>query len=318
MPTTLTNTPFALNDGDAYLRWRDRKLAAQPAVANDLVVEIADPLSVTPSEHGALSQRLRSANMALYVCRMPPAEPKDAVRAIAARFGLDRLDFHLCAEDAGITPLRVTNTGPRQRYIPYTNRAINWHTDGYYNAPDKQTRAFVLHCASDAMDGGENELMDPEIAYIRLRDEDPDFIMALSHPAAMSIPPNEEDGAEIRGEIAGPVFSVDRQDGSLHMRYTARTRSISWRDDAVTRKAVEFLTGCMDAAGDALRHRLLPGQGLLTNNVLHRRVAFSDADEGGKSRLVYRARFYDRAAGTALNEVCGSDTPTVGARPNVA
>ena len=307
-----------LSECDDYDRWRDRKLAAQPASVDDLMVEVADPQNISASEHDALLHRLQIANMALYVCRNSRVEPKDAVRAIAARFGLERLDFHLCAEDAGITPLQVTDSGPRQRYIPYTNRPINWHTDGYYNAPGKQIRAFMLHCASDAMDGGDSELMDPEIAYIRLRDEDPDFIAALSHSASMSIPPNEEDGAEIRGEIAGPVFSIDGNDGSLHMRYTARTRSISWRDDALTRKAVEFLTGFLGAGRDVLRHRLLPGQGLLTNNVLHRRTAFSDADDGGKCRLVYRARFYDRAAGTTLEEISGGDTPTASDRPHFA
>ena len=162
----------------------------------------------------------------------------------------------------------------------------------------------MLHCVSDAMDGGENELMDPEIAYIRLRDENPDFVSALSHPAAMSIPPNEEDGGEIRGEVAGPVFSVDFRDGSLHMRYTARTRSIAWRDDSETHEAVAYLSGMLGAAtGDVIRHRLLSGQGLLTNNVLHRRAAFSDADDDGKHRLVYRARYFDRASGTSPKEM---------------
>ena len=45
-----------------------------------------------------------------------------------------------------------------------------------------------LHCISPARVGGENALMDPEIAYILLREENPDFIRALMHPQAMEIP----------------------------------------------------------------------------------------------------------------------------------
>jgi len=47
----------------------------------------------------------------------------------------------------------------------------------------------LLYCAQDATEGGENQLLDHEIAYILLRDADPRFIEALMHPAAMTIQP---------------------------------------------------------------------------------------------------------------------------------
>ena len=47
-----------------------------------------------------------------------------------------------------------------------------------------------------------------------------------------------------------------------------------------------------------IRHRLEAGQGLLCNNVLHRRSGFRDGD-GRAGRTFYRARFYERIAGTA-------------------
>jgi alpha-ketoglutarate-dependent taurine dioxygenase len=150
---------------------------------------------------------------------------------------------------------------------------------------------MVLHCLRAADEGGENALMDPEIAYIRLRDENPDFIAALMHHRAMTIPANQ-------GDRPGPVFAVDPATGALHMRYTARARHIVWRDDPATRAAVAFLTGIL--AGDGpLRFRLSPGQGLIANNVLHNRTGFSDNAEIGRARLLYRARYLDRIAGTA-------------------
>ncbi len=48
------------------------------------------------------------------------------------------------------------------------------------------------------------------------------------------------------------------------------------------------------------RCRLGSGQGIIGNNVLHDRTAFRDGETG--QRLVYRARFLDRIAGTGPRE----------------
>jgi alpha-ketoglutarate-dependent taurine dioxygenase len=77
------------------------------------------------------------------------------------------------------------------------------------------------------------------------------------------------------------------------MRYSARKKNIRWRDDRTTTAAREFLTELLaDAAGPVLRHDLQPGQGLISNNVLHNRTAFEDGPS--QKRLLYRARFFDR------------------------
>jgi len=194
--------------------------------------------------------------------------------------------------------------GERREFIPYTDKPIRWHTDGYYNLPERTVRGLLLHCVESAATGGENQLLDHEIAYILLRDENPDFIRALSAPDAMTIPERADDQGVARAAETGPVFSLDAN-GDLHMRYTARTRSIAWRDDAITRQAVGFLQGALDApAGTCpwvLRLCMSPGMGLVCNNVLHDRAGFSDpadASPGGR-RLLYRARFCDRITQTA-------------------
>jgi hypothetical protein len=297
---SISGAPFDLGDGDAYRRWRARKLADYPIAAADLVVELGDPARLTEAEAGALMQLLGKANMAIYDLSRASAgaDAKETVRSLAARFGLRRLDPHPEADDDGITPLQVVDGGTRQRYIPYTDRPINWHTDGYYNAPDRTVRAMILHCAGAAESGGESMLMDHELAYIALRDEDPGLVAALSHPGAMTIPANQLDGVETRGAQSGPVFSVDAEDGALHMRFTARPRNVVWRDDAATRDAVGRLAHHLDRdRRHAFRLTLAPGQGLICNNVLHGRSGFVDGPD--QRRLVYRARFYDRIAGTA-------------------
>jgi alpha-ketoglutarate-dependent taurine dioxygenase len=176
--------------------------------------------------------------------------------------------------------------------VPYSNRSLSWHTDGYYNHKPRQINAIVLHCAQNASTGGENALFDPEMAYIRLRDEDPRFITAFEHPECMTIPANTGAEGEIRAAVCGPVFSYD-VGGVLHMRYSARKRNIQWRDDDSTRAAREFLTEILgDENGPVFHYRLQAGEGLISNNVLHNRTAFTD--EAGHNRLLYRARFFDR------------------------
>ena len=127
-----------------------------------------------------------------------------------------------------------------------------------------------------------------------MRDASPDHIRALMQPDAMTIPARVDDDGQARAAQSGPVFAVD-DDGSLHMRYTARTRSIEWQADAATRAAVAALEALL--AGDTpwiLRTRLEPGMGLVGHNVLHERSGFDD--DPGQPRLLYRARFLDRVA----------------------
>lgn len=288
---------FDLDNIDAYARWRDAKLKDYPQNVGDLVVELADYHNPTEAEVAELKKRVDKMNMAVYVCTSSAGEgeasAKLGARALGARFGMHRIDANLYADDDEITSLTVAADGPRTRYIPYTNRRISWHTDGYYNTMENQIRAMVLHCVSPSATGGENAVMDPEIAYIYMRDKNPDFIRVLMHEEAMFIPPNDEGNGEIREGRTGPVFSLSPHDGSLHMRYTARTRSISWREDETTQAAVAFLEDLLK--GDSpyiFRHRMAAGQGLLCNNVLHDRNGFED-DETHK-RLYLRARFFDR------------------------
>lgn len=294
-------SPFDLRQREAYLRWREFKLAGCPVDPRALVVEIRDPSSLTRGEKQAVLSACRKANMAIYACPgLGPDDPKSALRRLGRQFGLERLDRNLCADEDGIASLRVVEGGRPQEYIPYSNRPIRWHTDGYYNPPGQQIRGFILHCVCDAASGGANRLLDPEIVYMATRDQDPDYIRALMQPGAMTIPANLEGNAVLRGTQSGPVFSLNPADGSLHMRYTARTRSIEWAGDSLTREAVAFLEQLLNSELPYIYNwRLAPGQGVICNNVLHSREAFADDPTGAKARLFLRARYYDRIAQAA-------------------
>ncbi|MGB5539959.1 MAG: TauD/TfdA family dioxygenase [Gammaproteobacteria bacterium] len=294
--------PFDLAGDADYRVWRAWKLDGYPVAAADLLVDVDNPAHLTAAEHAAILARCRKANMAIYAVRGGGSEDKEAVRALGRQFGLERLDMNLRADEDSITALRVVPETAGTRYIPYTNRPLNWHTDGYYNTLDEQVRAILMHCVSAAASGGESVLFDHELAYLLLRDENPAYIRALLQPDAMTIPANIEDGRQIRGAQSGPVFTVEKGSNALHMRYTARTRSIEWKDDRDVRNAIEFLRELLDSDLPWIfRHRLQAGQGIICNNVLHRREAFDDAAADGQARLLYRARYHDRIRATVAD-----------------
>jgi alpha-ketoglutarate-dependent taurine dioxygenase len=288
---------FALNAvlQDPFERRRERKLARYPRCTEDLIVEVRDPRDLSDSEAAEIRRLCAVANMAVYASPLADLADKDMARRLGERLGLARLHANPLADEDGISSLEVAPEKSARGYIPYSNRRLLWHTDGYYNPPAQRIRAFILHCVRPAAAGGENRVLDPEIAYLLLRDADPQYVQALSAPDALTIPANEEDGATMRPAQTGPVFSTDG--GALHMRYTARTRSIEWRPDEATRAAVQYLKQILDSDSPyVFTLRLAAGQGLVCNNVLHDRSAFTDAP--GEGRLVYRARYVDRVAST--------------------
>ncbi len=289
-------SPFSLDNEDLYHKWCDTKLKDYPENLGDLLVEINDPRKLRESELDALKRRCRKTNMALYASNTGTDPDPQIPLAMSQRFGLERLNKNWLADENGLTSLTVRNAGARQHYIPYTNHAINWHTDGYYNTADKQIHALNLHVVQRAASGGENALMDHEIAYILLREKNPDYIRALMAPNAMTIPARIEDGKVARHEEVGPVFSITST-GDLHMRYTIRVNNVIWANDPLTKEALAYLEDILNGDSPYIYRGLMePGMGLVSNNVLHDRAAFTDDAE--HKRHYYRARYFDRLAGT--------------------
>jgi hypothetical protein len=287
--------PFDLSDAAAYTRWREQKLDTAPRRLEDIAIAIDDPRRLTAEQRRRFIDLNARCNMAIYAGATGTDPDKDIPRKLGEQLGLVSLDDHWLTDGDGISPLSVIGAeqrGERKEFIPYTDKPIKWHSDGYYNPPERTIRGLMLHCVQSAASGGENQLLDHEIAYLLLRDENPDHIRALSAPDAMTIPPRMGDDGVARAEQPGPVFSVNA-DGTLHMRYTARTVSIAWKAaTAAARAALERILAAPTPW--TLRGRLEPGMGLVCNNVLHDRSGFAETPE--KRRLLYRARYYERVA----------------------
>jgi alpha-ketoglutarate-dependent taurine dioxygenase len=292
----MTAAHFDLQQTDAYAIWREKKLCSRPESLDDLLVEINNPYHLTDGERQKILMGCERANMAIYAISKPEDTSKSLVHSLASQLNLPAPDCNFLADEDAITSITVAEQGTRTAYIPYTNRAIHWHTDGYYNSAEHTIRAMILHCARPAIQGGDNQILDHELAYLQLRDENPEFIRALMQSDSMTIPEREDADANgvrsARPAQSGPVFSIDSA-AHLHMRYTARTRSIEWASDATTQAAVSALKRILSENNPfILRGRLEAGMGLICNNVLHDRSAFTDNVEN--HRLLYRARYYQR------------------------
>lgn len=286
------DSPFHPDNQPAYQAWRAQKLADYPTRGEDLIVAVKDPARLTDGEYAALWSRIAKTQMAIYATPMGEREDKDLIRRLAAQFGLTRLDANWLSDEDGISSLTPHDEDGEARgeFIPYTHRPIRWHTDGYYNPGERRIWAMLLHCVRAADEGGVNDLYDHELAYIALRDQNPGHIRALMAEDAMTIPAREDENGVARAAEPGPAFAVE--EGQLHLRYTARTKSIAWKEDASTRAAVTALeTHLASRPAGQFTLKLEPGMGLLCNNVLHTRSGFNDRPE--HRRLLYRARYHD-------------------------
>ncbi|HET9652482.1 MAG TPA: TauD/TfdA family dioxygenase [Usitatibacter sp.] len=252
---------FRLADPPAWRHWRERKLASRAADAGALVVEVRDPRALTPAERAALLERCARANIAIYASGRAADDPDIATR-FAAQLGLRSADA-IDGEWAG-----------RAR--------IPWHTEGY--GEPRPVRSMVLHCAQAPAAGGELALMDPELAWLLLRDMGACFVDALMQPDAMTLAAS---GRRL------PAFAVEPATGELHVRFTERRDDVAWKCDAAVSEAAARLRRLLDRdTSCVLRTRLEPGMGLVANNVLYMRAA---APEG--AGLVRGARFRERLSG---------------------
>jgi len=286
------DSPFHPDNSNAYAIWRSAKLAAYPLRGEDLIVPVRDPMQLGDDEYAALWQRISKTNMAVYTTNLGEREDKESPRRISAQFGLLNLDANWLADEDGISSLTPQDEGQAKRgeFIPYTHHRIRWHTDGYYNPRERRIFAMTLHCVRDADEGGENDLLDHELAYMALRDANPAYIRALMAEDAMTIPARVDETGTAREDETGPAFCV--ADGHMHLRYTARTKSIAWKQDAATQAALNALEELLASRpAGTFTLKLRPGMGLICNNVLHTRSGFVDRPD--HRRLLYRARYHD-------------------------
>ncbi|MEE8289016.1 MAG: TauD/TfdA family dioxygenase [Nitrosomonadaceae bacterium] len=290
-----SNSPFLLENESGYQNWRKIKLEHYSQTNLQSVIKITNHASLSPKTLVEIAVQLETCNFAIF--EIDAAESRFSTGdflKIGHQLGLHRIDASPGSEANGVTLLSAVDTADkRSRYIPYTSRALNWHTDGYYNPIGSRIDAFSLYCVKQAGQGGDNFMLDHEMVYMQIRDTDPELLVALMDSEVMVVPPNVINKRVIRQAESGPVFIVDRVTGRLNMRYSARPQNIVWKTDALSRRALNRVSELLMDNEYITKLKLKGGQGIVCNNVLHGRRAFVDNPVSERSRLYYRARYYD-------------------------
>lgn len=292
---SMRHSPFSLENESEYQHWKKAKLEGYSLYDPHSVISVSHHSDLSPQTLGELAIQLQTFNFAFFEVDVAETSfSANDLLTFGRQLGLHRIEVKADASPDGVTLLSaVEASDKRSRYIPYTPRALNWHTDGYYNPMSSRINAFLLYCVNQAGQGGDNFLLDPEMVYMQIRDTDPNLLIALMDKSVMVVPANISNKRVVRQAMVGPVFTVDSETGRLHMRYSARPQNIGWKTHALSIRAVNLVREILIDSEYITKQKLKSGQGIVCNNVLHGRRAFVDGSAGEPSRLYYRARYYD-------------------------
>ena len=280
--TPVTGRILEMSDSELSY-WCDSKLSHYVDSPDGCMVEIKDPGALTAGEHQRISGLVQANNFFFYQFDQD-TYGVEGFQLLAGQLGLTDVVSNpgssasgvsiiepVCAEDSETT---------RAGYIPYTNKPLNWHTDGYYNEETDKVRSFILHCESTSESGGQNQLVDHELLFAWLRMEHPDLVSPLLADNCLTIPGhNRPEIRYSRSTTSHPVFDTDTLTGSLYMRYTQRKVNAAWQNSPGIRSALDCLANALGSSRlPIISALLLPGQGMVCNNVLHNRAAFKNGE----------------------------------------
>ena len=265
-----------------FLRWAEEKEKNIPRNINGILVNIHDINNVKTSEITKIKETINKYNSCIYSSKIALKSNTDLLKFVEL-VGMRTYDCN------NIESSKITTITPLENnkinYIPYTDKSLNWHTDGYYDK--KSIFSWLLHCVNPATQGGENYLLDHELAlreYV-FSNDDIDDLMAGD---ALTIPESKDTS---RSEISTYVFSFKNQYKKLHMRFSMRKDNIgtSPKASVAVTKLKKIIEN--DCAKYSLTYKLQKNEGIITNNILHGRKAFKD--DMVKRRLL-RIRSYER------------------------
>ena len=265
-----------------FLTWAEEKERNIPHNIDGIIVNIHDINNVKISEIAKIKETINKCNSCIYSSKIALKSNTNLLKFVES-VGMRTYDRNNIEsnEISTITPLENNKIN----YIPYTDKSLNWHTDGYYDK--KSIFSWLLHCVHPATHGGENYLLDHELAlreYV-LRHDDINNLMSED---ALTIPESKDTS---RSEISTYIFSIKNKYKKLHMRFSMRKDNIGTSPkagDAVTKLKQTIENDC---AKYSLTYKLQKNEGIITNNILHGRKAFKDDKV---KRKLLRIRSYER------------------------
>ena len=274
------------NTTDDYKRWEDKKLASFTKNIDELTVQIANPNELSKPEKYKVLSLLDHNNLAFFQTDNNKHGNKSSIKNLAYQIGLGNYESDSKSDEDGLTEIKNHKQDRKTtEYIPYTDNELKWHTDGYYNNAQSSINSWLLFCQTQAEHGGTNKYLDHEIAYIlfNLKSKKLEDLMLSD---TYIIPENL---ATKRRKISNPVFMFFGQ--KLHMKFSMRKKNIVWNHDSL--EAINLLKHIITDSSDYhVVKKLDEGEGVITNNVIHMRTAFTNSKN--KNRLLYRLRSKNR------------------------
>ena len=266
-----------------FIEWSAKKDLNIPSNINDLKVSISDINHVSKAEISQIKQKLTKFNCCIYASGTD-LDDNSKIMRFAQSLGMRTFDSHNI-DDSAISTISANKDENNMRYIPYTNKGLNWHTDGYYDS--KPIFSWLLHCIEPALSGGENFLLDHELAireYILKYDD----IIYLTNNETFSIPTDEVAKREITSNY---VCDMNNEYKKLHMNFSMRKENIivNKNSESAMSKLIKIIKE--DCKKYHLTYKLSKSEGIVSNNILHGRNAFKD---GQVMRKILRIRSHER------------------------
>jgi hypothetical protein len=266
-----------------FKQWALEKEDNIPLNINDLIVKIHDINHATLAEISNIKDIIKRFNYCIYQSKVGLNAQADLMN-FAQSIGMETYDTNNI-HNSPISLIMSLETKNALNYIPYTNKKLNWHTDGYYD--EKPIFSWLLHCEEPAYSGGENYLLDHELA-IREYIIKYDNLESLSSLDAFTIPGNTHAN---RGETKGYICDNDNEYKKFHMKFSMREKNMKLNEQSKT--AIMRMKKIIkeDCKKYCLTYKLSKNEGIVSNNILHGRNSFED---GKAMRKLYRIRSYER------------------------
>ena len=266
-----------------FKQWASEKEDNIPSNINDLKIDLHDINHISLKEISIIKDKIKRFNCCIYKSHVDLLTQADLLN-FAKSIGMITYDDNNIHSNpvSSIMPLEPEKT---VNYIPYTNKQLNWHTDGYYD--EKPIFSWLLHCEEPAFSGGENYLLDHELAireYILKHDN----LDQLTRPDSFIIPSNADAG---RNETKGYICDMNNKYKKFHMKFSMRQKNIELNERSKTafirmKKIIKE-----DCKKYCITYKLSKNEGIVSNNILRGRNSFVD---GKVMRKLYRIRSYER------------------------
>ena len=270
------------NTAEDYKRWKDNKLQTFTKNLDELTVQITSPNAISKPEKSMVISLLENHNIVFFHIDRVKQINKSTIKNFASQIGLSNYELDSQSDEDGLTEIKdIKTTEKLSEYVPYTTKELNWHTDGYYTDQKNSVLSWLLFCKTSAESGGINKYLDHEIAYILFNNKSK-RLMDLMLDDTCCIP---ENSITNRKEVFNPVFMFKNK--RLHMKFSMRKKNIIWNKNSL--QAIDVLKSIIkDSSQYHITKKLDTGMGVITNNVIHMRTAFTNSKN--KNRLLYRLR----------------------------